>query len=53
MEVTRRQPREHKPCVVEVRIHGLPYVRIERFPRWLVPVVAAAFPVIGTWLLTR
>ena len=53
MDVTGRSHRGHPPCVVEVRVRGLLYVRIERFPRWLVPAVVAAFPVIGTWLPTR
>jgi len=53
MDVTSRSRSERPPCVIEIRVPGLLYVRIERFPRWLVPIVATAFPVIGTWLLTR
>lgn len=52
MEVTSHR-REQPPCMVEIHVHGLLYIRIERCPRWLVPVLAAAFPLIGTWLLTR
>jgi hypothetical protein len=52
VEVTSHR-REHRSCVLEVHVHGLLYVRIERLPRWLVPVMAAAFPAISTWLLTR
>lgn len=45
--------RPRKPCVVEIYVHGLLYLRIERIPRWLAPVLAAAFPAISVWLLTR
>jgi hypothetical protein len=48
-----RRDQQRKPCVVEIYIHGLLYLRIERFPRWLAPVLAAAFPAVSAWLLTR
>jgi hypothetical protein len=43
----------HPACVVEVYVHGLLYLRIERCPRWLVPALAAVFPAVSAWLLTR
>jgi hypothetical protein len=48
-----QQDQPRKSYVVEIYVHGLLYVRIERIPRWLAPMLAAAFPAIGAWLLTR
>ena len=53
MDVTRYPPPGRPPCVAEIHIPGLLYLRIERLPRWLALLIAAAFPVVGTWLLTR
>ena len=32
---TTRPPRADRPCAVEIYIPGLIYIRLERFPRWL------------------
>lgn len=53
MAMTSRRPPEQQPCVAEIYIHGLLYLRIERLPRWLAISLAAVLPMIGTWLLTR
>lgn len=48
-----RYQRSQQPCVLEIRIHGLLYVRIERLPHWLAVSLATTLPVIVAWLLTR
>jgi hypothetical protein len=53
MDMIDRQLPEHRPCVAEIRIYGLLYLRIERLPRRLALLLATTLPLIVTWLLTR
>lgn len=53
MAMTGRRPPEQQPCVAEIYIYGLLYLRIERLPRWLAVSLTATLPMIGAWLLTR
>jgi hypothetical protein len=48
-----RRRRKRPSCVIELYLHGLLYVRVERIPRWLANVFTTALSVIGTWWLTR
>jgi hypothetical protein len=50
--IDRHQP-DHHPCMIEIHIHGLLYMRIERLPPWLAALLATTLPVISVWLLTR
>jgi hypothetical protein len=50
--IDRYQP-GRQPCVLEIRIHGLLYIRVERLPHGLAVLLATTLPVIVTWLLTR
>lgn len=45
-----RRRRKRPACVIELHVHGLLYVRVERIPRWLA-VLATAVSVISTWWL--
>jgi len=45
--------RERPPYVIEVHLHGLLYVRVERIPRSLAYVLTTALSVVSTWWLTR
>jgi hypothetical protein len=49
---SRSQP-DHQPCKVEIRIHGLLYVRIERLPHGLAVLTATLIPLIVAWLPVR
>ena len=50
---TTRPPRADQPCAVEIYIPGLIYIRLERFPRWLVHAVLTAVGVGAGWLAAR
>jgi len=50
--IDRYQP-GRQPCALEIRIHGLLYVRVERLPHGLAVLLATTLPVIVTWLLTK
>jgi hypothetical protein len=50
---SHRREQPSQSGVVEIYVHGLLYLRVERLPRWLMPVLAAAFPIVSAWLLTR
>ena len=41
------------PCVLELHIHGVLHLRVERLPRWLFPAINTALSAICTWLATR
>lgn len=41
------------PCVVEIYIAGLIYVRLERFPRWLVRTALTITGAVVGWLVAR
>jgi hypothetical protein len=41
------------PCVAEIHIPGLIYVRIERCPRWLPHLVTAGCATVGGWVLAH
>jgi hypothetical protein len=51
--ITSRPEPDQQPCQVEIRIHGLLYIRIERLPHGLAVLTATLIPLILTWLLTR
>jgi len=51
--VTPPAPRHNRPCVVEVHIPGLLYVRVERCPRWLPHLLISASSALGGWLVAR
>jgi hypothetical protein len=35
---TAKRPHGDQPCAVEIYVPGLIYIRLERFPRWLLHV---------------
>jgi hypothetical protein len=50
--VTPPSPRRVRPCAVEIYIHGLIYIRVERCPRWLLHAVLTVAGAAG-WLAAR
>jgi hypothetical protein len=48
-----RYPPGRQPCILEIRIYGVLYLRIERLPQPLAVLPATTLPLIITWLLTR
>jgi hypothetical protein len=47
-------PHTRRPCVVEIYIAGLIYVRLERgFPRWLVHTALTIVGAVVAWLAAR
>lgn len=54
MDLTRPRGGNLPPCIIEIHVPGVLYLRIERLPRWLAPLlVAVTSPAIAAWLLTR
>ncbi len=50
---TAKPPRPDRPCAVEIYIPGLIYIRLERFPRWLLHTVLTAAGAGAGWLAAR
>jgi hypothetical protein len=45
--------RDNRPCVVEIHIPGLIYIRLERFPRWLLHAALTTAGAGAGWLAAR
>jgi hypothetical protein len=50
---TTRLPRDDRPCAVEIYISGLIYIRLERFPRWLLHTALTTAGAVAGWLAAR
>jgi hypothetical protein len=48
-----KPPGACRPCVVEIYIAGLIYIRLERFPRWLARAALTAAGAVVGWLAAR
>lgn len=48
-----RPHRADRSCVAEIYIPGLIYVRLERFPRWLLHAALTAAGAAAGWLAAR
>jgi hypothetical protein len=46
---TTKPPRPDRPCAVEIYIPGLIYIRLERFPPWLLHAVLTAAGAGAGW----
>jgi hypothetical protein len=46
-------PRDERPCAVEIYISGLIYIRLERFPRWLLHAALTTVGAGAGWLAAR
>jgi hypothetical protein len=44
---------QQRSYLVEVHVHGVLYVRVERVPPRLAALLGVIGSLIGTWLLTR
>lgn len=42
-----------EPYLVELHVHGVIHIQIERLPRWLLPSMSTFLSVIGTWMVAR
>lgn len=53
MIAAAKPPGACPPCVVEIYIAGLIYVRLERFPRWLVHTAMTIAGAVVGWMAAR
>jgi hypothetical protein len=50
---TTRPHRADRPCAAEIYIPGLIYIRLERFPRWLLHAALTTAGAGAGWLAAR
>ena len=50
---TTKVHRDDRPCAVEIYIAGLVYIRLERFPRWLLHAALTTAGAGAGWLAAR